>query len=453
MARSLLIALLLAARAAAEWPAPGVVRHDSTWVLLTWTATAVESASTQATYYRVERSESGGGFALAGVAYPGTDIGLTDTRAFWDRALTAGQVYTYRVVAVALTSSVYYDPAACRNDEAGCLAAAESSAVYSETVSATTMSGGERFGTVFAESGDGWVSLSWTSDPFPGEVGVSIYRIYRGTRSDAVDWTLSEARSTDRFLDRGVSNLQPYCYMFFPCCPERAPSFVVATPFRPARGHGVPTARTNAAAGPRGVKVNWDWRAEWDAPAAEGYPVVEFALFRSDDGGSSFFELPHRVPVQPAVVTYEYDDFVPQYGQRYFYVIRPVDSAGNLGLAYRTVTIDVELPANRIFMNRNAFRPRENESVDVAFQITEPGRVRISVFTLTGELVRRLYDRRHDGAFTPDAPYNSLDSGLPAADTRWDGSNDSGELVGSGAYFVVLEINKQRDIRSVAVIR
>ncbi len=464
--------LTLGGAHAAPWPAPMTTLVGESWTVLCWDAGNDESANS-ITEYRVFRSENGVDFAVAGTVYVSSTGSASDTRAFWDRGLTAATTYTYTVQALSATATVYSDP-------------------VSATTVPTDLAKLPFGATVFTQSGDGWVRLNWSANPYPGEVGVSIYTIFRTTHPDGSGWTKMLVENAETFLDDDLDraapgrqplvNLKTYYYMFFPCCPDRCPSFFTAVPFLPAAGQGTPTARSDASAGPRAVRLKW-------GPAIPGSytAALKYVVFRSDNGGSSFHALgpPSCVqgqwaacygdggsngagppvgtlqfvdcsnavgPVGPRVGEFEFVDCtVPTYGKRYVYVIRPVDSAGNLGEAYRTVLIDVELPKNRLFLNRNKFRPAAGEKVEVAFQITEPGRVRISVFTLTGELVRRLYDGQHQGGFTVDTPFNSLDEGLLL--DPWDGTNDSRALVSSGAYLVVLEINKSRDIRAVVVIR
>lgn len=146
-----------------------------------------------------------------------------------------------------------------------------------------------------------------------------------------------------------------------------------------------------------------------------------------------------------------YLDTIPIYGKTYVYLVRPVDSAGNAGEAYKLASVDVILPSNRVFLDRNRIRPARGETVEVDFQIIREGRVRVTVMTLTGEVVKRLWDAEQTGSYNPDSPFHSHYSTLPVI--RWDGTNDSGRLVASGAYLVALEIGGSRDIRAIVVVR
>lgn len=408
------------------------------WVVLWWTAQdeTINGANFQfITGYNLWRSDDGGfTYTLAGSLQANTVPSVpTDTRAFWDRGLTDATLYTYRVQALTTCATAFYSS----------IAVTPTQFVGSIPV----------FGDAAAAGGDGYVHLSW---PFPPlvETHVTVYRIFRATLASFTgpDTTpLTDAVNTGSRNDSqyGVTNLQRYFYMVTPCCPDRSPSFVNATPYRPSRGQGTPGAQTDSS-GPRAVRVFWD-------PAIPGdYPVIGYDIFRSDDGGASA----HLVgTVLLPVPTLSFIDTVPGYGKQYVYIIRPIDYRAGFppptdkvdGAAYPAVLIFVAIPVNRTFLNHNQFHPGRNEQLQMTFQITEPGHVRVSIFTPTGERVRTIWDRDHRGSITPDTPFNSRDQGIPPL--VWDGTNDRGELVGSGAYLVVLEINKARDFRAIVVVR
>ncbi len=242
--------------------------------------------------------------------------------------------------------------------------------------------------------------------------------------------------------------------MLFADSPDRSPVFLSVTPNLRARGVDLPVARRDPT-GPRAVRLAW-------TPAIPGTyaPVSAYAIYRSDDGGSTTQLVGTVWTTGPPATDCAgnalpphlfVDCSIPAYGKRYVYIIRPVDAQGQLGDAYPVAIIDVVQPTNRTSISRNAFRPGRGESANVIYQVTEPGRVRVTVMTQTGEVVKRLLDAEVRGAYTTDIPFNSRDQGL--APLVWDGTNDRGEVVASGAYFVVLEIGKSRDFRAVAVIR
>ena len=391
------------------------------WVLLKWSAGQEMLDPPTASYPVLRDSE------LSGTAYPESGapdtcaFSIDDSRVYWDLTVTNGTAYSYEIGRLEDTVTTWSPSVA---------------------ITATVTGNLPAFGTVWTQSGDRYVKLQWrlfSSCDGPEKGGVSMYRVFRSTHPSFCNRSLYEVSLADYYLDTNLVNLTSYYYMVFPCCPDRMPSFVAARPYRWARGQGVPSARTDPAA-PRAIRLTWD-------PAIPGdyAPVSMYAVFRSDDGGATMGR------VGTAVGQLTYLDEIPVYGHRYLYLIRPIDAEGNLGEAYRIIVLDVPQPINRLFLHRNRFRPGLSESLPISYQLTETGRVRIAVFTPTGERVRRLYEADISGSFGPDAPFNSVDRGVPFI--RWDGANDAGELVASGAYLVVLEINQARDIRTVAVIR
>jgi hypothetical protein len=428
---ALLLALVLASPGEAIPTSPKDLAAYSGdgWVVLTWDSNDEGPTITEYVVYRsthpslepwmsrsVSRSSTPFGYVAS---IPGTEIlGGKQTRVFWDFALTNGETYRYWVQVVG-------------NDGSTAYSASPSYVAVAPGLSRTAI------GDVRTRSGNGFVEVQWAINTEEAGTGIYGYIVYRSTGRgpwSEVFWQDDAGATT--YLDTSLTNDQLYQYMVFPCCPMRTPAYVTATPYLQARTSGTASGRT---AGPLLVEVSWS------AGTPGSYPIAKYAVFRSDNGGASF----HIVGETASLVL---RDPVPSYGKRYLYLIRPRDTMGNLGDAYPIVIVDVELPANRLFLNHNRFRPGSGEMLDVHFQITEPGRVRIAVFALTGERVVTLYDHEHLGSYTPDVPFNTVNEWTAPA-TKWNGANGSGSLVGSGAYFVILEINKSRSIHSVAVVR
>jgi hypothetical protein len=76
-------------------------------------------------------------------------------------------------------------------------------------------------------------------------------------------------------------------------------------------------------------------------------------------------------------------------------------------------------------LDRNIFRPGQGVPLAITFKAPEAGRVTVHVFNVAGEKVR--------APFESDVP---ADQWINAA---WDGTNDAGEKVGSGVYFVSIQ--------------
>ena len=396
------------------------------WAVLWWHPLPVEY-DTPIAAWQVWRSADGSTYVPMG--FEGVDTGGTlsdvDTRAFWDQGLTNGVAYSYRLQALtACGASAFSDPPTI---------------VTPMTATALVNSG--QSGVVSILPGTGYVKLSWPANPYP-EPTVDRFYIHRLLSAGGPSTTIMTVIGAGVTYDYGLVNGLTYWYMVVPCCPNRRPSFLSGVPMQPARGQGQPTARMDPS-GPRAVRL--DWLSALDGTFT---PLAGYAIFRSDDGGSSTL-LAGSVPASQLTFV---DLGVPAYGRRYVYIIRPIDAAGYLGDAYPTTLIDVILPMNRTFPNRNRMRPALGERVEIIYQITEPGRLRVSVWTQAGEFVKKLYDQEVRGRdITVDIPYNSHNEGLPPL--TWDGTNGNGELVASGVYLIVLEVNGKRDFRKVAVVR
>ena len=433
--------LAVAGSARASYPpgeVPGVtaIAGDG-WAVILWPLNQDPNYSAgldQITSYFIYRTP-GGGAAPVASATVFNDYSWNSyvrTRSFWDDGLVNGQQYTYVIRAGARVGS---------------------NTVFGQSTSITLTPQEGYTGTngpIEAQSGDRWVKLKWypAATGWAQELGVTIYNIYRATHPGKLGRSaLSVSIVSDgtfAYTDLvELENKVPYYYMIFPGYPERTPYIIRVIPVRPISPGGQPLARMDGSA-PRRVRVSW--APAPDPDLAQSNPLSGYVVYRSDDGGGTMNEI-YRV----SSGTLSIIDEVPAYGKRYVYLVRPIDVEGRLGDSYPLAILDVELPSNRLYLNHNRFRPRLGEDLSVIFQITEPGRVIITVMSLTGERIKTLYDREHAGNFTSDAPFNSLYAGLPSL--TWDGRNDSGQMVGSGAYMVILEIGKHRYIGSVAVIR
>ncbi len=77
-------------------------------------------------------------------------------------------------------------------------------------------------------------------------------------------------------------------------------------------------------------------------------------------------------------------------------------------------------------------------STDLRFALAERGRVRLSIYSVSGSLVRTLVD-------------GVRDAGEHAV--SWDGKNDSGGRAASGVYFVDVSAGTERRTRRAVLIR
>lgn len=109
---------------------------------------------------------------------------------------------------------------------------------------------------------------------------------------------------------------------------------------------------------------------------------------------------------------------------------------GNVGIL--AGGFKIEIPAGEISILDNVFRPALGQSAALTITIFEAGRVTVRLYTLDGRLVRTL-----------------VDGDLPSGATLipWDGSNDDGRTVATGAYFVECKGPRLSVRRKIAVIK
>lgn len=93
--------------------------------------------------------------------------------------------------------------------------------------------------------------------------------------------------------------------------------------------------------------------------------------------------------------------------------------------------------AGEFWLDRNMFRGVEK--VTVSFQLKDSGVVQIRIYNGIGQLIRTLFDGYQNRRIQKDL--------------TWDGTNDEGQKVASGAYFIKLEADRFVETRKVVRIK
>ena len=104
-----------------------------------------------------------------------------------------------------------------------------------------------------------------------------------------------------------------------------------------------------------------------------------------------------------------------------------------------TDTGDEEIDANRRFSLEQCYPNPFNATTTISFTLNDRSRIRISVYNVTGELVKTLLDEVREAG-----TYN---------DVIWDGKSNSGRNVSSGLYFYRLEADSFADIKKMVLLR
>ncbi len=97
---------------------------------------------------------------------------------------------------------------------------------------------------------------------------------------------------------------------------------------------------------------------------------------------------------------------------------------GAYGVGCTSTAVDDIAPVTRVQLHQNVPNPF-NPATMIQFDVPRAAGVRLNIYNVSGRLVRSLLDRT---------------VGEGTHETRWDGTNDRGELVGSGVYFYRLEV-------------
>lgn len=174
------------------------------------------------------------------------------------------------------------------------------------------------------------------------------------------------------------------------------------------------------------------WEVSWGLPAIPDFSQA--CVYRGDVSGFT----PGTPLACTAGTSYlDYDTTAP-----HFYVVQFSDTHGNLSpfsaeLASTASAVPEAgggVPTALTRVSPNPFGRRTT----VAFSLPEPGSIRIELFAADGRLVRSLLNEtRGAGEFQVD----------------WDGTNDRGERVASGPYFVRLSSRERVDTRMVLLVR
>jgi hypothetical protein len=145
-----------------------------------------------------------------------------------------------------------------------------------------------------------------------------------------------------------------------------------------------------------------------DATDVRGYNV-----YRRDFNGGGF-ELVTPIPV-PALREGRFHDDSVEQGHRYGYRVTAVASDGE----WWSPTISISVPAASMELLQNYPNPF-NPSTTISFVLPERSAVRLSVYDVTGALVKTLV-------------ISTFEAGRNAV--TWDGRDARGNRVGAGVYF------------------
>jgi hypothetical protein len=104
--------------------------------------------------------------------------------------------------------------------------------------------------------------------------------------------------------------------------------------------------------------------------------------------------------------------------------------------------------ADRILQNfPNPFMiETESDRTYFPFVLASPSRVRIDIFTLSGERIKTIAPK--NDSRLPIGEYVGQNLAMP-----WDGRNEEGEYVTSGVYLYIFRTDRATEVKKIAVIR
>ena len=152
-------------------------------------------------------------------------------------------------------------------------------------------------------------------------------------------------------------------------------------------------------------------RFVWDVPASVA-PISGYSYTVSLDPASE--------PAEAVNTTLNFLDYAVPSAGTYYVKVKALDGAGNWS-PWASFSYVLNFPQTSVIPEGNYFNPRLGGQMTVRYDINQPGRVKIRLFTLRGELVKTLVDAQMQaGHYT----------------VPWAGLNSSGEMVATGVYLL-----------------
>jgi len=170
--------------------------------------------------------------------------------------------------------------------------------------------------------------------------------------------------------------------------------------------------------------VTMDWQIESDDE------IAGFKLLRESDGVTDV--LPPDGLLDPSARHFTDDGASP--GRDYTYTLVVVLADGS---EIRSGPQAVSVPAVATALEQNWPNPF-NPTTEIAYSLSERGRVTLAVYDVLGRRVRTLVDRREDAG---------------AHKARWNGLDDAGRSVPSGVYFYRMRAGRFVRTRKMVLIR
>jgi fibronectin type 3 domain-containing protein len=350
--------------------------------------------------------------------YPlGSIIEGMGNTSYTDTSTSDGQTYVYEVAGSSSTGVL------------GPFSNAVTQLVYPQSVSGLTPISGNQI-----------VQLEWN---YPGSQTLT-YDIQRklGTDTSGAFQTIATGITGTSYLDTSVENKTFYEYQVITVDPNGLTATSQAVIALPAEPPIVSNPFVSATSGSNGVSLVWqpaNQSGQFDPEIM--YPLGGYYILRSTDGGATY----QLVGTVSATQTSFLDTSANLLGNSdYTYLIQAFDNPpNNEGVVHVTsYNVVTAYPFQaQTALNLNAIRPFGSpnaQAVGIRFIVTDPGRVVMRVYTLSGVFIKQLINQNY---------------GTGIHWIQWNGTNQSGQLVASGVYLIMTQMANYQSINKIAVIK
>jgi hypothetical protein len=290
-------------------------------------------------------------------------------------------------------------------------------------------------------TGDAMVQLRWD---YQGGGGTT-YRVWRrlGTQDDLDFQVLVSGLTGIDYTDTGVVNKTAYAYRVETVASSGLTAMSPVVFALPAKPPVVTNGTVTALPRQGGVTLSWAPPANSGSGGFDPknqYPLAGYRIYRSLDGGGTY-QFAGQVPAD----LNGYFDLVDTLsGNSFTYLVRAYDVPPDDPEAFHETPyppVTVESLGAGTALDRNALRPfglPHEREVNLRMIVTEPGRVTIKIYSLSGTFVKSLVDRVY---------------GAGVHWEKWDGTNRDGRRVASGVYLVITEMPNKREAAKIAVVK
>jgi len=170
-------------------------------------------------------------------------------------------------------------------------------------------------------------------------------------------------------------------------------------------------------------------RLSWSISAST--PFDGFNVYRSEAAEEAFVRINTELIAKEQGNSYKDETALP--GRTYVYRIGAISEEGE----WYSQNVSIAIPPKPTTLYQNYPNPF-NPSTSIAFYLARPENVSLTIYDVSGTLIRTLVD----GA-RPMGRHAIL----------WDGSNDKGGQVGSGVYYYRLKAGKNVITKKLVILR